>query len=111
MTPWVDQTAAARSPSPRGIRERLTSWISDKELSREFWMFFVAALCFDFGFAVFLFLYNLLLLDIGFNERQLGLVSGRYDAGQYGGYDSDWNARPADGPATSLVWGLPCRLP
>jgi len=81
MTPPVDQAAAARSQIRRGIRERLTSWISDKELSREFWMFFVAALCFDFGFAMFLFLYNLLLLDIGFNERLLGLVAGAMTLG------------------------------
>ncbi len=81
MTPWVDRANAARSPIRRGIRERLTSWISDKELSREFWMFFVAALCFDFGFAMFLFLYNLFLLDIGFNERQLGLVAGAMTLG------------------------------
>jgi predicted MFS family arabinose efflux permease len=69
----------------RGFCERLTSWISEKELSREFWMFFVAALCFDFGFAMFMFLYNLFLLDIGFNERQLGLVAGAMTLGSMAG--------------------------
>ncbi len=44
-------------------------------------MFFVVALCFDFGFAMFLFLYNLLLLDIGFNERQLGFIAGAMTLG------------------------------
>ena len=55
---------------------RLKSWLSGKELSRDYWIFFLAALCFDFGIAMYMFLYNLFLLDIGFNERQLGLVAG-----------------------------------
>ncbi len=85
MAPWVDVPSAAGSPMRRGMSGRLIAWISDKELSREFWMFFVAALCFDFGFAMFLFLYNLFLLDIGFNERQLGLVAGAMTLGSMAG--------------------------
>jgi MFS family permease len=81
MAPWVEGDSAARSPLDRRIRGRLISWISSKELSREFWTFFVAALCFDFGFAMFLFLYSLFLLDIGFNERQLGLIAGAMTLG------------------------------
>jgi MFS family permease len=65
----------------RGIGLRLKSWISDKELSREFWTFFAGALCFDFGFAIFFFLYNLFLLDVGFGERQLGLITGALTIG------------------------------
>ena len=52
-----------------------------KELTREFWTFFAAALCFDLGFAIYIFLYGLFLLDIGFNERQLGLVTGAMTLG------------------------------
>jgi predicted MFS family arabinose efflux permease len=44
-------------------------------------VFFVAALCYDFGFAMFLFLYNLYLLDLGFNERQLGFIGGAMTLG------------------------------
>ena len=62
---------ASGSPAPRRW-----SWIADKELGREFWIFAVAALCYEFGVAMFLFLYNLFLLDIGFNERQMGLIAG-----------------------------------
>jgi MFS family permease len=68
-------------PLLRGSALRLKSWISDKELSRDFWIFFFAALCFDFGFAMYLFLFNLFLLDLGFNERQLGLVAGAMTIG------------------------------
>jgi MFS family permease len=67
---------ASRSPA-----HRFRSWIAEKEFSREFWIFFVAALCYDFGVAMFLFLYNLFLLDIGFNERQLGLIAGAMTLG------------------------------
>jgi len=81
MAPRVEGDSAARPPNRWGICGRLTSWISDKELSREFWTFFVAALCFDFGFAMFLFLYNLFLLDLGFDERQLGLIAGAMTLG------------------------------
>ena len=59
----------------RCTAERLRGWISEKELSREFWIFLAAALCFDLGFAIYFFLYNLFLLDIGFRERQLGLIA------------------------------------
>ena len=57
------------------------AWIAAKGLSRDFWIFFVAALCYDFGFAMFLFLYNLYLLDLGFNERQLGFIGGAMTLG------------------------------
>jgi MFS family permease len=59
----------------------MRSWIAEKELSREFWIFFFAGLFFDFGVAMFFFLYNLFLLDIGFSERQLGLFAGAMTIG------------------------------
>ena len=73
-SPRPDETFPRQAlPSPASGR---WSWIADKKLSREFWIFFAGALCYDFGVAMFLFLYNLFLLDIGFNERQLGLIAG-----------------------------------
>lgn len=44
-------------------------------LGRQFWRFFSAALLYDFGLFVFFLLYNLYLLQLGFRERFLGLVS------------------------------------
>jgi len=61
--------SAAFWRSPRG-------WLSEKKLSRGFWIFFTAAFFFDFGFAVYFFLFNLYLLDIHFDERVMGLVGG-----------------------------------
>ena len=49
---------------------------SNRKLSHEFWLFFTAAFFFDLGFAVYFFLFNLYLLDCGFNERTMGLVGG-----------------------------------
>lgn len=72
---------AISDPRQLDMASRLKSWIQEKELSREFWIFFIAALCYDFGFAMFLFLYNLFLLDHGYNERQLGFIAGAMTLG------------------------------
>jgi hypothetical protein len=44
------------------------SWLMEKQLSRGFWIFFSVAFFFDFGFAVYFFLFNLYLVDLHFNE-------------------------------------------
>lgn len=64
---------------------RVRAWIAEQGLGRGFWIFFVAALCFDFGGAMFLFLYNLFLLDLGFNERQLGFIGSAMTLGMVAG--------------------------
>lgn len=55
------------------------------ELSAQFWRFFTAALLYDFGMFVFFLLYNLYLLQLGFRERFLGLVSGAMLVGSISG--------------------------
>ena len=52
-------------------------WLLKQKLSRGFWIFFTVAFFFDFGFAVYFFLFNLYLLDLHFNERVIGLVGER----------------------------------
>jgi MFS family permease len=69
-------TAFWRSPA---------AWMREKMLSREFWVFFTAAFFFDFGFAVYAFLFNLYLLDLHFNERAIGLVGGALTLGSVAG--------------------------
>ena len=69
MPEFVERAAANGSWS--GPRR----WLRDKNLSREFWIFFTAAFFFDFGFAVYFFLFNLYLLDLHFNERSIGFVT------------------------------------
>lgn len=51
-------------------------WETARELSGEFWTFFVASLFVALSFSMYVFLYSLFLLDIGFNEKQIGLVAG-----------------------------------
>ncbi len=54
-------------------------------LTRQYWIFFLTAAFFNFGLFVFFFLYNLYLLQLGFREDFLGLVSGAMTAGSLAG--------------------------
>jgi MFS family permease len=58
-----------------------SAWLQEKKLSRSFWIFFTAAFFFDFGFAIYYFLFNLYLLDRHFDERTMGLVGGALTLG------------------------------
>jgi predicted MFS family arabinose efflux permease len=51
------------------------------ELGSDYWRFFFAEGFFDFGMFVFVFLYNLYLLQLGFREDFLGVMSGLMTAG------------------------------
>lgn len=55
------------------------------ELDGQFWRLLVAEGFFDFGMFVFFFLYNLYLLQLGFNEQFLGLMSAIMTAGNVAG--------------------------
>jgi predicted MFS family arabinose efflux permease len=48
---------------------------SSSGLNGQFWTFFTAAACFEFGMMIFFFFYNLFLLDLGFHEQFLGWVT------------------------------------
>jgi MFS family permease len=50
-------------------------------LGLQFWRFFFAEAFFDFGMFIFFFLYNLYLLQLGFHEDFLGVVTGVMTAG------------------------------
>ena len=52
------------------------AWLREEQLGHGFWVFFTAAFFFDFGFAVYFFLFNLYLLDYQFNDRSIGWISG-----------------------------------
>jgi predicted MFS family arabinose efflux permease len=55
----------------RGVR----LWWEKTELGAPFWIYFAASFFFDFGMFIFFFLYNLFLLDCGYREEFLGLVT------------------------------------
>lgn len=72
-------------------------WLLKQKLSRGFWVFFTVAFFFDFGFAVYFFLFNLYLLDFHFNERVIGLVGGALTLGSVvGTLPAGWLARQTE---------------
>ena len=81
----ADATSILRTPA---------AWLLNKKLSRSFWVFFTVAFFFDFGFAVYFFLFNLYLLDLHFNERVIGLAGGAVTLGSVvGTLPAGWLAR------------------
>lgn len=58
-----------------------SAWLRDKQLSKDFWLFFITAFFFDAGFSVYFFLFNLFLLDLHFNDRAIGLINGSLTLG------------------------------
>ena len=51
-------------------------WWKTNSLGSQFWIFLAAAVVFNFGLFIFVLLYNLFLVDLGFREDFLGLVNG-----------------------------------
>jgi MFS family permease len=86
--------ADANGSSRISIWKSPASWLLEKKLSRGFWVFFTVAFFFDFGFSVYVFLFNLYLLDFHFNERTIGLVGGAATLGSViGTLPAGWIAR------------------
>jgi len=67
-TPAVVKLPRAHTPSGHGVGWR------QKIPRGQFWLYFGAAVFFNFGFSVFYFLFNLYLLGFGFTERSLGVI-------------------------------------
>ncbi len=59
-------------------------WPGDP-LSAGFWIFFTAALFFDFGFGLYFFLFNVFLANLHFNEKIIGLVTSALVLGNVAG--------------------------
>ena len=56
-----------------------------RRFSREYWTFFFAAFCMDLGFGLYIFLFNLYLTDLHFDERFLGHVLAFFTLGNVAG--------------------------
>lgn len=67
------------------FRNAVAPWVRGYRLSREYWLFFAAALFWDAGFGLYLFLFNLYLIDFHLNERAIGLVNGALSLGVVAG--------------------------
>jgi MFS family permease len=66
-----------------GVATGAVRWFAG--LGTQYWTFFAAAGLFNFGLFIFFFLYNLYLLQLGYRENFLGLVSGLMTAGSVAG--------------------------
>jgi MFS family permease len=62
-----------------GVAIGAVQWFAG--LGNQYWIFFLTSAFFNFGLFVFFFLYNLYLLQLGFRENFLGLISGVMTAG------------------------------
>jgi predicted MFS family arabinose efflux permease len=60
---------------PQTLWSGLRLWWESKELSAQYWTFFTASFFFDLGMFIFFFMFNLFLLDRGYREQFLGLVT------------------------------------
>jgi MFS family permease len=76
----------------------------------QFWLFFIAALFFSFGFSVFFFLFNLYLLGFSLNERSLGLIGGLMAFGSILGTIPAGICAQRFGLRRTLVTGLLCTV-
>jgi MFS family permease len=60
---------------PPALSSGARFWWLTKELTAPFWCYFTAQFFFDFGMFIFFFLFNLFLLDAGYNEQFLGVIT------------------------------------
>jgi predicted MFS family arabinose efflux permease len=59
------------------------SWLIEKQLSRDFWFFLASSFFFDLGISLFFFLFNLFLIDVGFDEKSIGRLAGAMTIGTF----------------------------
>jgi MFS family permease len=85
----VIEPLLAQAPAQQVTAARLwrdpRRWIREKNLGHGYWVFFTTAFFFDAGFSIYVFLFNLYLLDCGFNERAMGWIGGAFTLGSLAG--------------------------
>lgn len=73
-------------PENRGLRpRRYHRFLRVSRFSSNYWAFFYAAFCMDLGFGLFVFLFNLYLTDLHFDERFIGRVLACFTLGNVAG--------------------------
>jgi len=74
-------SAALLAEEPAATGGFMARWLANKRLARSFWLFLLASCLFNTGMFIYVLLYNLYLLDIGYKEDFLGLMSSFSTAG------------------------------
>jgi len=59
----------------RSIKTRVLQWCADHMSGTEFWFIATATLLFNLGISIYLFLYSLFLLDLGYTEKAVGVFT------------------------------------
>jgi predicted MFS family arabinose efflux permease len=70
---------------PRTLWQGIRLWWAPRNPGKEFWKFYAAAFCFDFGMFIFFFLFNLYLIDRGYTEKLLGPIASALAIGSIAG--------------------------
>ncbi|MGB6391825.1 MAG: MFS transporter [Candidatus Acidiferrales bacterium] len=70
---------------PAAITSGLRLWWATRGFERPFWTYLIALIVFDLGMFVFFFLFNLYLLDCGYREDFIGLVTSLFAIGSIAG--------------------------
>ena len=75
---WVRHTlrrvAHHASALPSAAAAGVRWWWKTNPLGTQFWTFLAAAALFNFAFFIYVLLFNLRLLDLGFREDALGFI-------------------------------------
>ena len=77
----ISRGALHYAPLPRALWRGLSYQLARKNLGRPFWTFFAASFCFDLGMTMYFFLYNLYLLDRGWDAKFLGIMMSALNIG------------------------------
>ncbi len=75
----TETCSAAHGRLVQGVR------VFRDRFSRSYWTFFCAAFCMDLGFSLFIFLFNLYLTDLHFDERMIGRIMACFTLGNVAG--------------------------
>jgi len=70
---------------PRVAASGVRWWWGTSSLGPQFWLFLASAVLFNFALFIFVLLYNLYLVDLGFGEAFLGVVNGANRLGSLAG--------------------------
>lgn len=81
----VKRVARHAAAFPPAVAAGARWWWKTNRLGQQFWTFLAAAVLFNFGLFIYVLLFNLRLLDLGFREDMLGLIASATTLGSVAG--------------------------
>lgn len=77
-----DENSETGRASPQAP-DRISAFL--RRFGRDYWAFYCAAFCMDLGVGLYVFLFNLYLTDLHFDERQIGRILASFTLGNVAG--------------------------